>query len=88
MVLTIGIGVAWTFGVTQLLIGHLNMATGFLFTIIAGNGINFGIIYMARFLEARRHGSAAEAGVLDREPRDLAAHAHRRLRRRRRRTAR
>ncbi|MDI1450125.1 MMPL family transporter [Polyangium sp. 6x1] len=54
MLITIGIGVAWTFGVTELLIGHLNMATGFLFTIVAGNGINFSIIYMARYLEARR----------------------------------
>ena len=56
MTLTIGIGVAWTFGLTQLTIGHLNMATGFLFTIVAGNGINFAIIFMARFLEARRTG--------------------------------
>nr|WP_240807613.1 MMPL family transporter [Polyangium spumosum] len=54
MTLIVGMGVAWTFGVTELLIGHLNMATGFLFTIVAGNGINFSIIYMARYLEARR----------------------------------
>jgi hypothetical protein len=52
--LNIGIGVAWTFGVTQLLIGHLNIATGFMFTIIAGNGINFSIIFMDRYLEERR----------------------------------
>jgi len=58
MLLTIGIGVAWTFGITELAIGNLNMATGFLFTIVAGNGINFGIIYMARYLELRRNGVA------------------------------
>jgi predicted RND superfamily exporter protein len=51
---TIGIGLSWTFGMTQLTIGRLNIATGFLFTIIGGNGINFAIIYMARYLEARR----------------------------------
>lgn len=56
MMLTIGIGVAITFGATQLTVGELNMATGFLFTIVAGNGINSGIIYMARYLEARRKG--------------------------------
>lgn len=61
MVVTIGVGVAWTFGVTYLTVGHLNVATGFLFTIIAGNGINFCIIYMARYLEVRRRG----AGVAD-----------------------
>lgn len=63
MMLTILVGVAWTFGITQILIGHLNMATSFLFTIIAGNGINFGIIYMSRFLEARRRGATLQDGV-------------------------
>ncbi len=51
---TIAVGLAWTFGFTELALGHLNIATGFLFTIIAGNGINFGILIMARYLEARR----------------------------------
>jgi predicted RND superfamily exporter protein len=58
MLITIGVGVAWTFGATELTIGRLNIATGFLFTIVTGNGINFGIIYMARYLEARRAGLA------------------------------
>lgn len=64
MSLTIAIGVAWTFGLTQLTIGHLNMATGFLFTIVAGNGINFAIIFMARYLEARRAGAPMEKALL------------------------
>jgi predicted RND superfamily exporter protein len=64
MLVTIGVGVAWTFGVTELAIGHLNMATGFLFTIVAGNGINSGIIYMARYLEARRKGAALEDALV------------------------
>ena len=51
---TVTIGAAWTFGLAYLLIGHLNSSTGFLFSIVVGNGINFGIIYMARYLEARR----------------------------------
>lgn len=56
MLMTITIGLSWTFGVTQMTLGHLNMATGFLFSIVAGNGINFGIIFMSRFLEERRQG--------------------------------
>lgn len=63
MMITIGVGVAWTFGVTELTIGHLNIATGFLFTIVTGNGINFGIIYMARYLEARRARESTESAV-------------------------
>ncbi len=54
MSLTIGVGCVWAFGMARLTVGYLNTATGFLVSIIAGNGINFGIIYMARFLEARR----------------------------------
>lgn len=54
LLLTIGVGVSWTFGMTELTIGKLNIATGFLFTIVGGNGINFAIIYMARYLESRR----------------------------------
>src|SRR5262249_3355654 len=56
MMLTIGIGLSWTFGFTEIALGHLNLATGFLFTIVGGNGINFGILYMARYLEVRRAG--------------------------------
>ncbi len=57
MTLTIGVGLAWTFALTQLTLGHLNLATGFLFTIVGGNGINFGILYMARYLEEQRRGT-------------------------------
>jgi uncharacterized protein len=54
MGITIAIGLVWSFGVARWLVGYLNSSTGFLVSIIAGNGINFGIIYMARYLEARR----------------------------------
>ena len=39
------------FGITE-----LNSNTAFLGSIIVGNGINFGIIQLARYVEARRHG--------------------------------
>jgi predicted RND superfamily exporter protein len=57
-VLTMGgtllIGLLWTFGITHYTVGYLNSSTGFLVSIIAGNGINYGIMYMARYVEARR----------------------------------
>jgi predicted RND superfamily exporter protein len=62
MALTVGIGVVWTFGLAALTIGHLNASTGFLVSIVAGNGINFGILYMARYLEARR-ANGVEASI-------------------------
>ena len=51
---TIIVSLLWTFGLTRLTIGYLNSSTGFLVSIIAGNGINYGIMYMARYVEARR----------------------------------
>jgi predicted RND superfamily exporter protein len=57
------VGLLWTFGLTRLTIGYLNSSTGFLVSIIAGNGINYGIMYMARYLEARRGGSGVEEAI-------------------------
>jgi hypothetical protein len=48
------VGLLWTFGLTRFTIGYLNSSTGFLVSIIAGNGLNYGIMYMARYIEARR----------------------------------
>jgi uncharacterized protein len=52
--LSIALGMVWTLAFTVLTIGYLNTATGFLISVIIGNGINAMVIYMARFLEARR----------------------------------
>lgn len=51
---TILVALLWTFGLTRFTVGYLNSSTGFLVSIIAGNGINYGIMYMARYIEARR----------------------------------
>lgn len=48
------VGTVWTFALTQLKIGYLNSQTAFLGSIIVGNGVNSGIILLARFLELRR----------------------------------
>ena len=45
-----------TFGLAELLVGHLNSNTAFLGSIVVGNGINVGLILFARYLEERRHG--------------------------------
>lgn len=47
-----------TFGVAELLVGHLNSNTAFLGSIVIGNGINVGIVFFARYLEERRRGAA------------------------------
>lgn len=55
---TILVALVWTFGLTRWTVGYLNSSTGFLVSIIAGNGINYGIMYMARYIEARRDEAA------------------------------
>jgi predicted RND superfamily exporter protein len=50
----VGFGCLWCFALTELTIGYLNTATSFLISIVAGNGINAMIVYMARYIEARR----------------------------------
>jgi len=55
--------VGWTFGVTYFAIGYLNTVTAFLGAIIAGTGINYGIILLARYFEERRLGHVVEDAI-------------------------
>ena len=55
------VAVAATFGLTRLVIGYLNTQTAFLGSIVAGNGINYGLVYLARVGQLRRRGVALEA---------------------------
>ena len=56
MGVSIAVALVWTFGLTEIVIGHLNVATGFLVSIVAGNGINVGILYQSRYFEERKRG--------------------------------
>jgi uncharacterized protein len=49
-------GVAWSFGFTTLVVGHLNLLSAVFTSVLAGIGINFPIHLMARYDEARRRG--------------------------------
>jgi uncharacterized protein len=64
---SLAVGTVATFAFTELAIGHLNLATAFLSSIVIGNGINVGILVTARYLEELRAGKAgvdALAGAL------------------------
>jgi predicted RND superfamily exporter protein len=54
LISTLGIATAIAFGIAAITVGHLNAATAFLGAIIAGNGVNYGIFLIARYLEERR----------------------------------
>ncbi len=50
------VAVLGTFALTYILIGHLNVMSAFLIAIVAGNGINSGLMLLARFYEELRSG--------------------------------
>lgn len=53
----------WTFGFTYLVVGQLNTITGFLFVILFGLGIDYGIHAFVRYREARQAGLDRETGL-------------------------
>lgn len=62
--IAVGFGCLWCFAFTELTIGYLNTATSFLISIVAGNGINAMVVYMARYIEARRDQGESVAQAL------------------------
>ncbi len=64
LLFSMAVGTMVTFALTRLTIGHLNLATAFLSPIVVGNGINAGLILLARFEEERRGGKRG-AGAID-----------------------
>lgn len=59
------VGLLWTFGLGHFLVGYLNASSAFLGPIVAGNGINFGLILLARYVEERRAGRDTNVSILD-----------------------
>ncbi len=54
LILALLVGTLWTFGAGYFQVGYLNANSAFMASIVIGNGINFGIILLARYLEERR----------------------------------
>jgi len=65
LLIAILVAVAVTFGLTKLVIGYLNTQTAFLGAIVVGNGINYGLIYLARVAQLRRAGASLRAACID-----------------------
>ncbi|WP_224248278.1 efflux RND transporter permease subunit [Hyalangium gracile] len=55
------VGVLLTFAFAQLVIGHLNVVTGFLVAILIGLGIEYGVHLAMRYWEERRRHDVREA---------------------------
>src|SRR6185312_16094466 len=57
------VGALVTFAFANFSIGHLNLATAFLAPIVVGNGINFGIILLARYFEECKRTPAPDDSI-------------------------
>ena len=62
--LMLAAGMAWAFGYTTLTIGHLNILSVSFAVILIGLGIDFGIHYLARYIELRHRGEDLEPALL------------------------
>ena len=56
VLLALMVGCLLTFGLTKIFVGHLNLATAFLASIVIGNGINPNIVLLSRYFEELRGG--------------------------------
>lgn len=57
------VAVLVTFALTKFFIGHLNVMSSFLIAIVAGNGINSGLILLARYFEELRSGQEGDSAL-------------------------
>ena len=63
VLLPLAIGMAWTLGLLNFLFGYLNTLTAFVFAMLIGMGIDFGIHLYGRALEEFNHGETWEKGL-------------------------
>lgn len=63
IVIPLIMSLCWTFGLTYLFIGNLNIITGFLVVILFGLGIDFGVHLYSRYLEERTTGHSQEEAL-------------------------
>ncbi len=59
------VSLVWTFGITYVALGVLNIMTSVLFVILFGMGIAYGIHFYARYLEFRADGRNVEQALYD-----------------------
>lgn len=52
----LALGVSWTVGLVALTVGYLNLITAFIFAVLLGLGIDFGIHFYGRYREERAAG--------------------------------
>ena len=60
----LGVSLAWSFGLTSLTIGHLNILSIAFAVVLIGLGVDFSIHFLARYIQARQAGVGMEVGLV------------------------
>lgn len=63
--LMLAVGMAWSFGLTTLVIGHLNILSVSFASIVIGLGNDFAIHILSRYLDLRHHGRALRPALVE-----------------------
>lgn len=63
MALPLTLSISWTFGLAYLVYGNLNIMTSTLGLLLFGMGIDFGIHFLARYIEERGTGKSVEDSI-------------------------
>ncbi len=64
LLITLGVGMAWTFGYLTLAIGHLQVVSVFFTAMLLGLGVDFGVHLITRYDLIRNHYSDDEEGFV------------------------
>lgn len=62
-VLAVSIAMAWTVGLAHLLVGQINILTGFLLAILGGMGVEYGVHLLRRFYQEVGDGHSADSAL-------------------------
>lgn len=61
----LGIGMTCAFGFATLAVGHLNILSVSFVAIVIGLGIDYAILFLSRYMEIRRSGTAVQPAVIE-----------------------
>ena len=63
--LVLAVGMVWSFGLTTLIVGHLNILSVSFASIVIGLGNDFAIHILSRYLDLRHHGQDVRSALVE-----------------------
>ncbi|MFN0053352.1 MAG: MMPL family transporter [Planctomycetales bacterium] len=63
-IVMLAVGMAWSFGLTTWMVGHLNILSVSFAAMLIGLGIDFAIVFLERYIELRHNGLSLQEAIL------------------------